>query len=767
MESLRKFYMATSTGGGGGGANPSDEAGKTNAQFEQLKETVGILKDSFETIGKLLKDEVNSNLSEASRQTRDWGRSVASGLKKDLDNMAKSSQDLLKTQSDISDGSIKERDIVKQKNEFLLRAAKTEVDIKNARANRLISATRERNMLAEIQKKTAEQLAVYEAQQLYALKIEHSMGNLGKIVKGMSKIPLVGELMNAEKVLKRMQETAAAGGSKLAVMGAGLKETFKTVGDSLTDFTTLIPLITTGFIKLVKLAAEYQSKQFETAKSLGVSVERGKQLRDSFVDIARNNLNLAIKADDLEKSYAGVQNELGIIVKQSAEFNVSSALIERRTGATAEHMATLQFAAKKMGTSMMGAYQTIVGTSKAVGARLRLEMSEKQILDGISKVSATVYANFKGNYTALTQAVVQAKKLGLTLDQVQATQSQFLDFGSSIEKQFEAEVLTGEDLNMTRLRELALMHDTAGMQKELNRLLGTQSEFNKLDANAQISKAESLGLSVDAINKMYQEQERIKVLGDAAGADLQTQYEKLQAMKMTREQIVATMGQEAASSAQQASVSEKLAATMEAIKNSIAQAATALLPIVEKVMKWLSNMENLKGVLKAIAGIIGGIVGYSVTMSILDKQRVATQIQLMRMQVVQNANLLKGLGIQTTLTTEEIAGAAAGVTQGSAWMGPGALAVGLAAAVALSALAGSAMGGIGGGGGGGETPMAMTAPTTGLKPINTAAAQASSGTAQSANSSAPAKDNQRGGNVYLDNYKVGYIQKQGLSEIYG
>jgi hypothetical protein len=36
---------------------------------------------------------------------------------------------------------------------------------------------------------------------------------------------------------------------------------------------------------------------------------------------------------------------------------------------------------------------------------------------------------------------------------------------------------------------------------------------------------------------MYQEQERIKVLGDAAGADLQTQYEKLQAMKMTREQI--------------------------------------------------------------------------------------------------------------------------------------------------------------------------------------------------------------------------------------
>ena len=592
------------------------------------------------------------------------------------------------------------------------------------------------------------------------------MGNLGKIVKGMSKIPLVGELINAEKILKKMQQTAAEGGSKLAVMGAGLKETFKTIGDSLTDITTVGPMIIGGFIKLVKLAAEYQSRQFEAAKSLGVSVERGKQLRDSFVSIARNNLDLAVKADDLEKSYAGVQNELGIIVKQSQEFNLSSTLIERRTGATAEHMATLQFAAKKMGTSVMDAYRTIVGTSKAVGARLKLEMSEKQILDGISKVSATVYANFKGNYTALTQAVVQAKKLGLTLDQVQATQNQFLDFGSSIEKQFEAEVLTGEDLNMTRLRELALMHDTAGMQQELNRLIGKQSDWNKLDANAQISKAESLGLSVDAINKMYQEQEKVKLLGEAAGKDLQTQYDYLVAHGKKREEIVSIMGQESASSAQQASVSERLAATLDAIKNSIAQAATALLPMVESVMKWLSNMENLKGVLKAVAGIIGGIVGYSITMSVLDKQRVATQIQLMRMQVVQNADLLKGLGIQTALTEEQIAGAAANVTAGSGYMGPLAIGVGLAAAAALSMLAGSAMSGVGGGGGG-ETPMAMSAPSTGMSPMNTAAAQASSGTAQSANNSTAATGNQRGGDVYLDNYKVGYMQKQAFPGIYG
>lgn len=764
MESLRKFYMATSTSGGG--ANPSDDASKANERLKDTVDIVAALKDAFTTLGQTIAREITGNIQDANEEVQDLGKILASQIKNGMKSWGKDSAAIADNAEKISKGVLESKDVQEQLNKAARQYSKTLTDITIALNNNVISEAQALSYALKIEEAYSDQANSLKLQQLEAIRVEKAMGNLGKIVKGMSKIPLVGELINAEKILKKMQQTAAEGGSKLAVMGAGLKETFKTIGDSLTDITTVGPMIIGGFIKLVKLAAEYQSRQFEAAKSLGVSVERGKQLRDSFVSIARNNLDLAVKADDLEKSYAGVQNELGIIVKQSQEFNLSSTLIERRTGATAEHMATLQFAAKKMGTSVMDAYRTIVGTSKAVGARLKLEMSEKQILDGISKVSATVYANFKGNYTALTQAVVQAKKLGLTLDQVQATQNQFLDFGSSIEKQFEAEVLTGEDLNMTRLRELALMHDTAGMQQELNRLIGKQSDWNKLDANAQISKAESLGLSVDAINKMYQEQEKVKLLGEAAGKDLQTQYDYLVAHGKKREEIVSIMGQESASSAQQASVSERLAATLDAIKNSIAQAATALLPMVESVMKWLSNMENLKGVLKAVAGIIGGIVGYSITMSVLDKQRVATQIQLMRMQVVQNADLLKGLGIQTALTEEQIAGAAANVTAGSGYMGPLAIGVGLAAAAALSMLAGSAMSGVGGGGGG-ETPMAMSAPSTGMSPMNTAAAQASSGTAQSANNSTAATGNQRGGDVYLDNYKVGYMQKQAFPGIYG
>jgi archaellum component FlaC len=750
--------MATSTSGGGG--NASDEAGRANEKLEQLRETVEILKDSFESIGRILKNEINDNLSDASRQTRDWGKSVASGINKDLQSMAKSSQDILRTQMSIADGSIREKDVTKQKNDFLKRAAATEVSINNARKNGLISASTALKYTRELKAKLEEQLIIYQQQELYARKIEKSMGNLGKVFKGISQVPIVGQLVNAEKILDKMQKAAADGKGQLGVMGAGIKETFKTAGDSLTDLTTIFPLLIGGFMKLVKLAAEYQSKQFEAARDLGVSVERGKQLRDTFVDVARANASMGVTADQLQKSYEGVQNQLGFIVKQSQEFNLSTALIERRIGASAENMALLQFAAKKSGDTLMGTYKTISGITKEVGARVKLELSEKQVLEEVGKVSATVYQNFNGNYKALTAAVVQAKALGTTLDKINATQDQFLDFETSIAKQFEAEVLSGEQLDLSAARQYALNHDTLGLMKEINKFIGDNAKFNAMDAITQKSKAEALGLSRDAVAEMLREQEKAQILGAAAGADLQTQYEVLLKQGKTRKEIVDTLGQEAVTSAQQASVSEKLAATMDAIKNTIAQSAQILIPMVDKIVTWLSKMENLKKVFASIVGIMASMAAYSVVM------KIAGAIQLQQ----QNAILGKmaaTLAGETAIAEARIVGAGASATAGAGYLGPGALAVGAAViagllgylAVSSAMGSGGASSGIetGGGSGGGAS---AEMPSTGMSttPAISTPTTTSNPTSYSASGTNVTSGNGKSvGDVYIDGSKIGQI----------
>ena len=581
-----------------------------------------------------------------------------------------------------------------------------------------------------------------------AQRREKAAGKIGKLFTDLAKIPIVGGLIDAERIQDKINKKAEETGNRWKAMGAGIKETFLSISDSLSDPLVIAGGLITAFVKLVKLAAEYQSKQFEAARDLGVSVERGKQLRNNFVELAKANLQLGVTADQLQKSYAGVQNELGFIVKQSAEFNLSTTLIERRIGASADQMALLQFAAKKTGDSLMGAYKSIVGASKEMGARLKLELSEKQVLEEINKVSATVYQNFNGNYKALASAVVQAKSLGTTLDKINATQDQFLDFESSLMKQMEAEVITNRELDLSRARQLALDHDTKNLMIEINRLLGTRADWNKMQTIDQMSFAEALGMSRDAVNEMYMNQEKAKVLGEAAGADLQTQYETLLKQGKSRQEIVDIMGQQSVASAQQASVAEKLAATLDAIKNTIAQAATALLPMVEKVVNWLANMQNLKKVFASIAAIMAGMV----TMSVGIKLATLATLAATRQQLTMEAAIITKEGTVLALKTGQ---AVAGGIAGSWYLGLGAIAVGAAIAAYLGSM--SAMGGAGG-----NEPMSTTPPDTGMgamaSPPPPPPSMVSSETSSNVSGTNVSSGNNRSvGDVYIDSTKIGQI----------
>ena len=686
MELLRKFYMA----------NPGDISGgaqDANKEAKELIETVATLKDTFITLGQIISRDILKNLENATEETRDLGKVLSSEIKSGLKSWGKESQSIADNAEKLSEGFLKSADVGKQLAASTKKYSTLLANIEISLRNNVISEAQALNYALQIEEAYTAQKEQLELQQIQAYKIEQAMGNLGKIFKGLAKIPIVGQLIDAEKVTKRMQQAAADGAGRWGTFGAGIKATFASIGESLTDPVTIIAGLYTGLSKLVKLATEFQSKQFQTAKDLGVSVERGKELRDGFIALSRTNLGLAVTADQLQKSYAEVQDQLGIIVKQSGEFNLSTALIERRTGASAEHMATLQFAAQKSGESLMDTYKAIEGSAKAEGGRVRLAMSEKQILEGISKVSATVYQNFKGSYKELAAAVVESKKLGLTLDQVNATQDQFLDFESSISKQFEAEVLTGRDLNLTRARELALAHDTKGLMEEMTKQLGSQNEWNKLNTIEQQSLAAALGLNRDAVNQMYLDQEKATILGKAAGEDLKTQYDTLVAQQKTKEDIVRLLGQEGVASAQQASVSEKMAATMQSIKDSIAQASGILLPMIIKVSGWLADTEHLKKLFTGIVGIMGAIAGYSIAMKVSAMAQVRSQIALLQLQIQQNVAARTGVVTEALLTEEKILGAGAAVTAGSAYLGPGAIAVGLAAIAALGAYAGmSAMG---------------------------------------------------------------------------
>ena len=102
----------------------------------------------------------------------------------------------------------------------------------------------------------------------------------------------------------------------------------------------------------------------------------------------------------------------------------------------------------------------------------------------------------------IAKAAVQAKKLGVNLGTTAKIANSLLDFESSIEKEMEASMMIGKQLNYNKARELALSGDVAGATADVVKQLGGQAELGKLNVLQRRALADSIGVSVEEMNKL-------------------------------------------------------------------------------------------------------------------------------------------------------------------------------------------------------------------------------------------------------------------------
>ena len=76
--------------------------------------------------------------------------------------------------------------------------------------------------------------------------INSQLGLTGKLMKGITKVPIVGQFIDADNAINKMRESVEAGGGKLAALGAG----FKSVGGDIVSGMTDPLFILTGILKI-------------------------------------------------------------------------------------------------------------------------------------------------------------------------------------------------------------------------------------------------------------------------------------------------------------------------------------------------------------------------------------------------------------------------------------------------------------------------------------------------------------------------------------
>ena len=121
----------------------------------------------------------------------------------------------------------------------------------------------------------------------------------------------------------------------------------------------------------------------------------------------------------------------------------------------------------------------------------------------------------------IAEAAVQARQLGLSLSTTAKVAEGLLDFENSIRAEQEASVLIGRQLNLQRARELALNNDIAGATKEIVNQLGSEAEFNELNAIQRKSLAASIGVSVSELSKLVGQSDKLTLSGAMAASSFE------------------------------------------------------------------------------------------------------------------------------------------------------------------------------------------------------------------------------------------------------
>jgi hypothetical protein len=430
---------------------------------------------------------------------------------------------------------------------------------------------------------------------------------LAKIFGSMTGIPFLKDFMDFKKISDAFNISNREGFSALG------SEIMRVVKSPLFLFLIGIAAIGAAIKALVKAAIEFDKQLTQISNNLGASKEASIGLLDNFRAISLNNENLVKGLDNAFLSIknqtaatAELQETLGTNSMLTTRMVQSQILMTKQMKMSKEEAAGIQKLSLISGKSAEDILQNAVSQNKTA-------VSYKKIISDISKVNSEISVMYKNNPDLIAKAVIEANKLGLSLEQTQQISKSLLDFETSIAGELEAELLTGQRLNFEKARALALDGKSVEAAQELLGQMGGLEGLTKLNVIQRDRLANSIGQSAEQLTTAAREQEVLNKLGFENRKALEEQYELLRS-RNDQAGIAALMeearkkegGEVLLQDIARANVQERFEESVQKLKEIFTEiAAGPLIKMMEGLANSLSNTDKLKNVFNTISIILG------------------------------------------------------------------------------------------------------------------------------------------------------------------
>ena len=450
---------------------------------KELNKDLSVIENTIISIANNLSNAVKNALQDVKDESKQVSEIFAGDIVRGIKGLAKGLDDTIKNQQKLISGQLKSSDIAKQIEDRAIKREIIERTINSLSAEQNGLKDTLNRQLAELDEAEAAHLAILRQQQSEAEALEKKMGAIGAIVKGISKIPIIGDLINADEIMGKIQQKAARTGgafAKLEVAAYGVGQVLGSALDAMTDPTIV-------FAKILKSAGEIEKQQKVFRSITGQNID----LTDTL------NTGL-ITTGEYIKSASMLSKELGInaAVVFSPETINEVAQLTENMGLGAHEAAQLAKFAKLSGkplaevsANMESSFRDFVGTEK-VGINF------KGVMEDVGSVSAAVSLSMGSSADNIQDAAMEARKLGLSLQQVDDIAGSILQFESSIQAEMEAELLTGKQLNLDKAMGMS--------REEMSKMIYAQKIQGDLSTE---QAAKAAGISLEEAKRLGLQQQ--------------------------------------------------------------------------------------------------------------------------------------------------------------------------------------------------------------------------------------------------------------------
>ena len=378
-----------------------------------------------------------------------------------------------------------------------------------------------------------------------------------------------------------------------------------------------------GFGIAIKRAFHLNQELVDMQRNFGVSSHAAHDMHTSIQDAAISSKILGARVEDYDNAFKSLQSTFGTNVAFNKKILDSQVLLTKQIGMSNEAAKDFQMMSAGTGKSSEENLEVIRDQVESYNKLTNDSVSVREMQNEIAGASRASLASYRGSVPALARAAIQAKKIGMSLDETREVSRGLLDLQSGLENEMKANVLTGKHINMNTARQLALQGKSAEAAAEAISQVGDFGDFMNLNIIQQEAVAAAAGMTVDQIVRAGQEEAKNRLVGVKNLKDLtDAEKQKLIVNKAyTKEQLAQAIKAEQAASAQ-----EKMNQLVDKLSTLFDQIATgpigyivdalgsALAKVSELIAKGKEMMkvfgiEDEAGkVIKAAAGIGLGIV---------------------------------------------------------------------------------------------------------------------------------------------------------------